>query len=396
MKGSGKVKMAGEYKFPCFSSLRSDGQTLVGQVADVLRQAIQTGFYRPGELLPPMRALCQAAGVSMIVMNEVVSRLASEGFVNPRRGVGCIVLDRGEKVWKGRVLFIVPESNGSYYTNVLIGMVRAAITSEGWLFQQFTLGSDAHGRHDLSRLDIALRGSVDLVLTIWERKDILEHLVAAKVPFVTIADRHSPVDGAAGCIRYPHRSFVPAFVEDCLKAGIRRVEQVGFMPSSYNAAPALRRAGIHVKETVIPPAKGMASTVMEVKQPVMDAFMRRLSGGKTKADLPDLFYFDDDFVADAALSALAYSGIKIPDDVRVVALSNAGLGPCFPVPLARVLEDPFVSGQTVARAVLSYLSGNGIPKDAVIEPVYVRGESFPVPETSRVRHRSTGQSKRRW
>ena len=57
--------------------MRSDGRTLVVQIADVLRQAILTGFYSPGELLPPMRELCRAAGVSMIVMNEVVAKLTA-------------------------------------------------------------------------------------------------------------------------------------------------------------------------------------------------------------------------------------------------------------------------------------------------------------------------------
>jgi DNA-binding LacI/PurR family transcriptional regulator len=163
-----------------------------------------------------------------------------------------------------------------------------------------------------------------------------------------------------------------------MAAGIRSVEQVGFMRSSYTAASALRRAGMDVKETVIPPANGMASTIMDVKLPVMDAFMKRLANGKADAYLPDLFYFDDDNVAEAALSALAYNGIKIPHDVRVVAFSNAGLGPCFPVPLARVVMDPVASGRTVARAALSYLTGHGIPSDAVIKPAYMRGPSFPV------------------
>lgn len=369
-------------RFPIFAEARTDGRTLVEQTVDVLRQAVLTGFYRPGERLPPMRALCRAAGVSMIVMNEVVARLAAEGLVNPRRGVGCTVLGRGEKVWKGRVLFVVPESNGSYFTNVLVGTAREAIMSAGWLFQQVTPGSDAKGRHDLSRLDMALRGSTDLVLTIWERKDILEHLAAAKIPFVTIADRDRPAAGSAGLVRYPHRSFVPAFVDDCRRAGIRRVEQVGFMPSSYNAAPALRHAGIRAKETVISPKCVHTATPLDVKQSVMDAFTRRFEEGKAHANLPDLFYFDDDFVADAALSAMAYTGVKIPDDVAVVAFTNAGLGPCFPVPLARVVMDPFAAGRTVARAAISYLLGKGIPDDAVIEPVYVRGASFPVPDAS--------------
>ena len=378
--------MPSESRFPLFAAMRSDGRTLVEQTADVLRQAVLTGFYRPGERLPPMRALCRAAGVSMIVMNEVVARLAAEGLVNPRRGVGCLVLDQGEKVWKGRVLFIVPESNGSYFTNVLVGTVREALMKEGWLFQQVTLSADKNGVHDISRLEISLRVSTDLVLTLWERIDILMHLAKAGVPFVTIANRPCSVAGAAGHIRYPHRAFAGDLVRDCVAAGVRSVEQVGFMRSTFNAAPALRRAGIRVKETVIPPECVYTANPYDVKAAVMDAFVKRLAGGKARTSLPDLFYFDDDFVADAALSAMAYAGVKVPDDVAVVSFSNAGLGPCFPVPLARVVMDPFAAGRTVARAALSYLAGNGIPEDAVIKPVYVRGDSFPVPDDSPAEH----------
>jgi DNA-binding LacI/PurR family transcriptional regulator len=315
----------------------------------------------------------------MIVMNEVVAKLAEEGLVNPRRGVGCIVLGKDEAVWKGRVLFVVPESDGSYFTNVMLGTVRESLMKEGWLFQQATLGYDRNDKHDFGRLDVALRSSTDLVLTIWERRDILERLAKSAIPFVTISEAPSKIPGAAGCVRYPHRAFAEAFTADCIAAGIRKVEQVGFMESTFTAAPALRKAGICVKETVIPPRNGMSSTIMDVKQPVMDAFMHRFGNGGSRASLPDLFYFDDDNVAEAALFAMSYCGVKIPGDVRVVAFSNAGLGPCFPVPLARVVMDPVAAGRTVACAALSYLSGEGIPADAEIKPVYERGESFPVP-----------------
>ncbi len=370
--------MSNTYRFPLFATTRNDERTLVSQTTDVLRQAILTGFYRSGEKLPPMRELCKAAGVSMIVMNDVVAKLAEEGLVNPRRGVGCEVLGKGEFIWKGRVLFVVPESDGTYFVNVMLGTIREALMKEGWLFQQVTLGSDDNSNHDFSRLNIALRVSTNLVLTIWERSDILNALAASKIPYVTIAERHSNAPGSVGNIKYSHRAFASAFVDDCLAAGIKKVEQVGFMRSTFTAVPNLRCVGIEVKETVISPINGMASTIMDVKQPVMDFFIRRLANGKSKADLPDLFYFDDDNVAEAALSALAYNGVKVPDDVRVVAFSNAGLGPCFPGPLARVEMNPVVSGKIVARAVHSYLSGNGLPEDAIIKPEYLRGPSFPV------------------
>ena len=370
--------MAGK-KIP-FSINRNDVRPLFNQVVDGFRDAIISGYYKPGDKIPSSRDLCPLLEVSRIVTKAALEQLASEGLVASRPRIGSVVRDRNAKQWKGRVLFVVPETNGSYFINVLIGTAREILMSEGWLFHQVTLGCDAQRRHDLSRLDVALRVSTDLVLTLWDRADILKRLSASGIPFVTISECPCSVAGASGRIRYPHRSFVPSLVRDCVAAGVRCVEQVGFMRSTYNAAPALRRAGIKMKETVIPPDRDWMSTYMDIKRPVMEAFGRRLAKGVRGANLPDLFYFDDDIVASAALMALAYNGVKVPRDVRVVALSNVGFGPCFPVQLARVEMDPFVAGRTVARAALSFLTGDGIPPDATIQPEYVRGDSFPVPQ----------------
>ena len=361
-----------------FSINRNDVRPLFNQVVDGFREAIVSGYYVSGDKIPSSRDLCPILGVSRIVTQAALEQLASEGLVVSRPRIGSVVRDCNAKQWKGRVLFVVPETNGSYFINVLIGTAREILMSEGWLFHQVTLGCDAQRRHDLSRLDVALRVSTDLVLTLWDRADILKRLSESGVPFVTISEHPCPVVGVSGRIRYPHRSFVPPLVRDCVAAGVKRVEQVGFMRSTYNAAPALRRAGIKVKETVIPPDRDWMSTYMDIKRPVMEAFGRRLAKGVRGANLPDLFYFDDDIVASAALMALVYHGVKIPEDVSVVAFSNVGFGPCFPVPLARVEMDPFLAGRTVARAALSFLAGDGIPPDATIQPEYVRGDSFPV------------------
>ena len=67
------VRMSRSYRFPLFAAMRSDGRTLVVQIADALRQAILTGFYASGELLPPMRELCFPVPLARVVMDPVAS-----------------------------------------------------------------------------------------------------------------------------------------------------------------------------------------------------------------------------------------------------------------------------------------------------------------------------------
>ncbi len=64
------------------------------QVADELRQQIQSGHYPPGGRLPTMEELRRFYGVSEIVIRHAVSLLRHEGLVETRRGGGTVVRAR--------------------------------------------------------------------------------------------------------------------------------------------------------------------------------------------------------------------------------------------------------------------------------------------------------------
>ena len=108
----------------------------------------------------------------------------------------------------------------------------------------------------------------------------------------------------------------------------------------------------------------------------MEAFASRLSKGTDW--MPDLFVFsDDDILASGCLMALAYAGVRVPEDVRVVTLSNKGLGPVYPRTLARLEIDPASYGDLVARYVHSILSDRHGAESPTLASTYVPGESFP-------------------
>ena len=52
-----------DFKRPKFSIDRSQRGNLARQIADGLRTAIETGYYRPGDILPPVRDLAEIFGV---------------------------------------------------------------------------------------------------------------------------------------------------------------------------------------------------------------------------------------------------------------------------------------------------------------------------------------------
>ena len=59
-----------KYKKPPFELKRNNGHTLVEQATDGIRRAIVSGYYRPGDVLPPVRMLA-----AMLYMVSLRSRV---------------------------------------------------------------------------------------------------------------------------------------------------------------------------------------------------------------------------------------------------------------------------------------------------------------------------------
>ncbi|MCC3770897.1 GntR family transcriptional regulator [Streptomyces sp. UNOC14_S4] len=63
------------------------------QIADSLRRRITEGEFRPGDLLPSSRDLCEQWGVSRATVNKALDVLRADGVVVSRQGLGFRVTD---------------------------------------------------------------------------------------------------------------------------------------------------------------------------------------------------------------------------------------------------------------------------------------------------------------
>ena len=358
-------------KPPPFTVDRNCRTSLVDQVADGLRQAIVSGYYRPGGVLPSWQALSRALGVSLRIPREAIAKLADEGLVISRPFTGCTVLPRNATLWRGHVLVITSADNESSYSAAeMLGEIRKQLAQAGYLYTCVTVARKRSGVYDLSLIEPALRQSIDLAFLNPGSAEVSRRLEKAGIPHVMIGGRMTGGPHCVGRVRVSYDAAVSEFVRRCLKAGVRSVVQAAFDPDAMNAVPALRRAGIAAEQEIVRPQKGCA--VLEaVERGAMNAL---LPGNRP---LPDLFLFADDFIAFGALTALLARGVRIPEDVRVVTWSNSGFGPVFPISLARIKWEPRIHGRTIALYLLEHLRKGNPPRDIVLSPVYVGGRSFP-------------------
>ena len=367
--------MSSKAKFPAFTVTRSNRRSLVDQMVDGIRQAIVSGALRAGDMLPNFAEMAKRCRVSMRIPREAIAKLADEGYVDARKGVGTTVLPRRAPAWKGHVLFILPDAVGSYYANVFASEIQNRLTKEGWLFTRVSVFKHANGWRDNSVLQAELSRSIDMAIILYGDVFVEKLLTRRKVPYLVLADRR-PVDPVApGYICFNRMAAVGAFVRHCRKAGVRKVVQVCMADEGdVDAVPALEAAGIAARREVVEFNDRRGGRLERIKRAAFERVYAAVAE-RARAD-GELVFFADDFLAFGGIVALLAKGIRIPEEVKVVAWANSGFAPVGPWSVTRMELDPVANAEEVSRHVLRWLNGGSIPKNASVGPAYIVGETF--------------------
>ena len=362
-----------------FAIDRKSPEGLAEQMTNLLRQAIVSGYYKTGDSLPTILQWSKILNVSIRVPEAAIAALVKEGLVTARKRFGCIVSARRSSVWVGRVLVVVPDGDHVYYQNMLVGRLRARLAAEGYLVVQVTILRRPDGRYDCAQLDHELRAKPDLAILVENRPDLERRLSKSKVPFCVFGPKACRQSGCAlSFIRDPNAA-VADFVAHCVKAGVRSVLQVSKRTGcNVDAFDDLVKAGVWVAEWTTP-VRLEFGRAEGTQRGAQEAFCRRFR--KEGRDwLPELMFFTDDYVAAGALAAFLMEGVRIPEDLKVVSLANAGLGPVYPMSLTRMVNDGAAHGDALAEAVVAILVKRKVRGATKIGPVYMTGESFPFSE----------------
>ena len=348
---------------------RAVSANLADQLADGLRSAIVSGYYRKGDVLPTIVELARALGTSVQVPRTAIATLAAENLVNPRRGVGCVVVGRRQLVWKGRILGIVPaEREGAYHTTALFGEMRRTLAAAGYLFEVATLDHRPAGSIDCGPLDLALQRNLDFAFPLFCPPTVLRRIERASIPYAA-KETDSGVE-----LPSPAIGDMAPFVAQCRAAGVERVLVAGFGPKRPFDAFCARfsEAGLRVEPRLVR-CSHSPGYLERLERLGMELSLERFS--KPRETWPQLVFWADDFLAMGGLVGLLRLGIAAPRDVFVATIANRGLVPVYPADLTRFEFDPAATGRAAAAEILRRLAGE--PPRPVPEVVhYVAGETL--------------------
>ncbi|MBR2839062.1 MAG: GntR family transcriptional regulator [Kiritimatiellae bacterium] len=364
---------------------RDSGQSLTDQLVDGLRSAIRLGRWKGGDRIPTRAELMAKCGVSRNVVQSAIRRLVAEGLVVTRPRLGCTVARSSRRSMRGVVLEVDTGCGIPYWNASFSESLRRALSAERIDCRNIGLSYDSNDKlsgFDRERLEYELAQHPDLVVVVSSMvrsAELQKILDAHDVPYVV---RGSPTHGKHPRMLWSRMDSEAVrfgeFVADCVRAGIRSVtwlaysEKAGFDPRSE-----LEKKGIAV-ETLLTYKKSLGYDIelgcyMALAR---DCMMERMK----KGGLCDLLFIADDYIAMGAIPVLLENGVRIPKDLKLVTQYNKGFGPVLTKSLARIEVDPERFGMECARGIVEYFKTDKSPELDFPEPVYIRGETFPVPD----------------
>lgn len=355
---------------------RSKNETLCDQIAEGFRRAIAVGEYKPGDKLPHMRELSVSLGVSIRVVVRAFAKLEAARLVSGRRGVGCVVEKPPKSLWKGQIVVIVPGGDYVYCQNICAGIVCDRLSVRGYMVQRVTVPSFGRNVYDFRSLDLLLRLNTSLVVMIGPQQEIERHLAAANVRYVVIGQASVQSAKCMMSIGNDALSAIENFAAHAARAGVRNAILVGANYSELHPMifSALISKSIKVKEWKIRTGVHVSGRLDVMQVNTRDFFRAKLCGGEK---LPDLFVFIDEYRAMGGALALYEAGVKIPEDVGFVTVSNVGNGPVLSKGVARIEYNPFKNGRRIADMLFEFLSTGKFPSNAIISACYVPDDTFP-------------------
>lgn len=346
--------------------------TLTDALCSYIKEQITFGRIKGGQKVPSIEEIAEATGLSFHKSRRVIERLANEGYVRSRPHVGTVVCSRGKNVLLGRVLVALPDVDACrYYPTQLINIIRSRLTEFGYAMSVVFFPINANG--SITRLKSELIRAVDLVIAFRATPKVQQCLVESGVKHIFAFGDKPTVEGDSPWIGFSAEKALAQFADHCAKVGVKRVTQVRFPENEMlDAKPALASKGIGSSWITVPHSetgRGTFDGIMHSSYEMFHAMPRDR--------IPNLMLFWNAFVAQGALMAFLHRGIRVPEDVKMVSLSDTGFGPIYVKPLTRFENDPIAAGEKISNFALAVLAKGRLPPLPVISPQYVFGATFP-------------------
>lgn len=319
----------------------SPNKTRQQLVLDTLRREIVSGVFPPGARLPVQSELMARFGVGCSTASYALACLTREGFVVARRGAGCVV--RNDPPHLRNIVVAVPQrpTQGRHWSNYFVAMTRVVAQLRAETHRPIHTVEGFEDERDAGRIELEqltrLHGAAGIIfVTHPYMLDGSPILTEPGIPRLAVVSSESPVAGIDTRVTMGGGFFEKAL--DCLLTrGRRRIAVLTAASRAFTEYDERIRAAVLASGAICPPHWqipiniGTPLTAQSVTRLLMQA-------GDAHGRPDGLIVADDNLVEDAVAGVIA-EGIRIPEDLEIVAHCNFPWPPFKAVPLRRLGPD---------------------------------------------------------
>lgn len=347
-------------------------------IAQDIRRRIMSGEYPPGAQLPSVARLQERYGVTPLTVRRAVGYLSEHGFLFTKARAGIYVSPDPPCLSNFgfvRPFLSAPSQFVTAVENELRMLCDAGLSPSGIrrrfsVFEEVDCSSQ-QAEHHHRELVSAVEGGTVAGLFFYRAPYRFSGTAVLRnptMPRVTMGEEPMP-----GMIVV---SLLPGFYGHCLKylaaRGRRRVAIItianredGFVQERITE---VRAHGLTTHRRWV---QGVSPDVLRWATNVAELLLD--SGG---ANRPDAIIIDDDNLVPAATAGIAAAGVRVPDDLDVVAHTNFPWPTPSAVPVARLGTDVRRLIRAVVNLIERQRAGKDVP-DIVELPTCSEAEVLP-------------------
>ena len=320
-----------------FADFREEpGISMQRQVKSFIRSGIQDRRLEAGTRLPPMRELAAALGTNYHTVNRAITELVKEGFLQKVHSVGAFVNDRPQRLEK---VGIYLHFEGQGKEEMLSGMrIQSALQiemSRRNIECRMLLDPRPNEQRGtiLPELANAIKThAIEALIVLSPHRIMTSWLSRLPIP-LAIATSSSFKNG----VTYNCIENIRPIYDRCRELGCRSIGWISHVPcgGTYEETPTdsdffqmvSREFNIELREEwMIVPSDWVYTGLMQYGYQAFRQFM-------ALKERPEMLVLFPDTVALGCVNAIMESGIKIPEELKLLVCTNKEIpfDPPFPI-----------------------------------------------------------------
>lgn len=285
-----------------------------------LREAILSGHYMAGTTLPSARELAKKMQISKSLVHNILKLLQEEGLIQMSPGRGAVVLENRNERPVLKRFFLRPSDFGTFrylpITRELLSAVSAGAERKN---AEMLVSFSDSGRLTEEIIAHHTAGTIQGVIYFQcSRRELIEPLEKAHIPYVIAADTHGLTDTV--CTYIDFRDVARQAVRHLVQHGHKDIGIITGSKHDYLYAEMLAgfRGALAEENRQYRPEWVLANVAYEQAADQVEIIRKYLS----QPERPSAVFTVRDYRAAWFYQAARELGLRIPEDISIISFDN--------------------------------------------------------------------------